>query len=78
MQTQCKRFVNTNQKLYNTVGLASVSWRCLSKPSRMAGNDVITTQPWCTKSIYDQFTMTMTVDEIINANVSKVPRKAGN
>ena len=47
-----------------------------SKAGGMSRNDVITTEPWCTNSINDQFTMTATVDEIINIKVSKVPWKA--
>ena len=49
---------------------------CQSKPGGMVGNDKITTGPWRTNNIYDQFTMMMTVDEIINVNASKTPSKA--
>ena len=47
-----------------------------SKPSGIAGNDVIMGKPGCANSIYDQFTMTTTVDKILNGNASKVSWKA--
>ena len=63
----------------NYVGSPQVSpsWR-QSKPSRMARNYVTIAEPWRSNSIYDQFNMTTTVNEIINANASKAPWKANS
>ena len=58
--------MSLTQKLCNGVRLPLVSHGYQSKPSDPAGNDVITTEPWNANSIYDQFTMKTTVDEIIN------------
>ena len=54
---------------------------CLRSPmgsQSKPGNYVITAEPWCANSIYDQFTTTATVDEIINMNTSKAQQKAKN
>ena len=48
-----------------------VSRRSWSKPDHVAGNYVITTEPWGANNFYD-------VDKIINTNTSKAPRKAKN
>ena len=47
------------------------SW---SKASRVGRHYVISTDPWGSNNIYNQFTMMTTVDEIMN--VSKAPQKA--
>ena len=49
-----------------------------SKPSGAGRSDIITAEPWSANSIYDQFTTTMTVDEIISVNMSKAPQKGKN
>ena len=41
------------------------------KTGRMARNYIITTEPWCANSLYDQFTTMATVNVIINMNASK-------
>ena len=45
-----------------------------SKPGEEAGNhSIIMAKPRCTNNIYDQITMTTTVDQIINVNALKAP-----
>ena len=49
-----------------------------ANPASQSGNYIITTKLWGANSIFNQFTTATTVDEIINANTSKVPQKAKN
>ena len=77
VQTQCEHDITTGWKLCNMVGAPQVSWVYRSKRRCMDGNKVILREKlWCTNSIYDYFTTTATVDQIIKANASKVPQKA--
>ena len=68
--------INAGCKLCNTVGSAGVSQWCWSKPGGVAGNYIIMIEPSCANRIYDEFTTTSTVDEIINANASNASQEA--
>ena len=76
MQMHRECIINAGQKLYNRVWSPWVSWGSQHKSSQVAGNYIITTEHWGANSIYDQFITTITVDELINANASKVKQKA--